>query len=174
MNRRWYAFSIGVQKFDRADFVRAYHPGASTMQLYARIAALPRVLGERLDELRAPLRIFQLVAFVQSGPGVPEALVRQTRFREAIAFFEKTNRWPCPWEIRDLRRRVEERLGLRRAEEHEHEQPDERDGAEEQEKPPAAGEGLLTAEELAAALDGRAPVLARLIEQFADLRRRTA
>jgi hypothetical protein len=179
MSRRWYEYARGLRQHFTAGELGAVHAARSSRYLYARIALLPRVLGERLDQLGAPLQVFQFVAYGRAGgPGVPWELVRETRWRAVLQFFEDAGRWPHTFELPEIRRSTEERLGLRSPESDKERERDveatraqgdksaDRDEAETQ-----APE--LTVAAIQAAFDGKDPMLLRTLERFAHLRRQT-
>ncbi len=179
MNRRWYEYARGLRKFTEAELAELL-PATSSRCLMARIALLPRVLGDELDRLGAPLQIFQFVTYGRSGPGVPSELVRQTRFRAAVQFFERAGRWPYRYEIPDIRRRTEEELGLRAPESEKTEPtsapaaPSGRDGESVDREEWETQAPALSTAAIEAALDGKDPMRLRTIERFVQLRRQTA
>jgi hypothetical protein len=178
MSTRWYAYAHGLRAGVFVELPQVHHRARSSVYLHDKIALLPRAMGERLDAMRAPLRIFQFVAYGRrrraDGFAVPIDLVRDTRFRAALEFHEREGRWPYPFEIRQIRRRTEYALGLRLGEP----EPEEAETPPVKAPKPAKREQPhplgLSAAELEAALDGRSPALKRVIDAFAELRRQTA
>jgi hypothetical protein len=107
----WYKFAQSLQRMDR-DSLKKVLQGKHHRAHLARIAHLYRGIGEELDTLHAPLRIYAFVAYAPSRPGVPRELAQQTRFRAALDAFQLRGRWPLPAALTTMGLDVDERLGV--------------------------------------------------------------
>ncbi len=60
-------------------------------------------LGDRLDELRAPLRVYSFIAYAPDHLHRPRIVGQDDRFKACMRFFGERKRWPNPLEIRAIR-----------------------------------------------------------------------
>lgn len=82
---------------------RAITKCRATAAHFVRIAKMHVAIGDRLDELRAPLRIYTFIAYAPDRLHRPRIVGQDDRFKACMRFFEERKRWPNPLEIRAIR-----------------------------------------------------------------------
>jgi len=114
MERLWYRFATTLQRLDPVARSKVY-PSKNTRTALTRIAQLPRVIGDELDELRAPLRCYQFIAYAPDRLEAPRNVAQDARRRAVLAFQAERQRWPRPRELSILALKIDERITGRAA-----------------------------------------------------------
>jgi hypothetical protein len=75
----------------------------------ARIARLPPNIGEALDRRKAPLRVYNFIAYAPDSAAMPLQLAQKARGDGVIEFLTSTGRWPLPRQMREIDQAVRSR-----------------------------------------------------------------